>query len=157
MTTKPANKASPAAKDVLAGILKAARDKYENDPFLETQKGVDIEVDGVGTFTILRAHGRNQKFITAYREKVVPYQDSPEAKAVKGDDPKLEALNRDVFAETIIIGLKDVAGNKVEYNAATKAAVKELLAVTPDLYTLLQAEALTGANFRKRYEAEEKN
>ncbi|MGI4886099.1 MAG: hypothetical protein ACRYFR_14175 [Janthinobacterium lividum] len=146
------------AAALLAGILKAARDKYETDPVLETTKGIDVEVDGVGTFTVLRAHGRNQNFIKAYRDKVLPYTESAEAKAIKGDDPKLEALNREVFAETVIVGLKDRDGHAVEYNEDVRAAVIDLLAVTPDLYTLLQSEAVTAANFLKRpQEVEEKN
>lgn len=144
--------------DLLAGILQAARDKYETDPVLETDKGIDVEVDNVGTFTVLRAHGRNQKFIKAYREKVLPYTESAEAKAIKGDDPKLEALNREVFAETVIVGLKDAAGNVVYYNDTARAAVVELLLITPDLYNLLQTESVTAANFLKRQQqAEEKN
>ena len=153
-------KASPkVATDLLNQFVKGLRDKFETDTALETEKGVAVEIDGIGTFTILRAHARNQKFIKAYREKVTPYLETAEAKAKKEDEPdlKLEQLNRDVFVETVIVGLKTVDGQTIPYDDNAKAAVKELLSVTPDLYALLQSEAMTASNFRKRYEAEEKN
>ena len=146
-------------KDALSDFLKVARDRYETDVSLENEKGVDIKVEGVGTFTALRAHTRNPKFIKGYREQVMPYADSAEAKAVKkGDaDPKLEQLSRDLFADVIIVGLKDAKGNKIPYDDKAREAVKALLSDTPDLYLLLQSEAMNAENFRKHYKAEEKN
>ncbi|WP_135436071.1 hypothetical protein [Hymenobacter fodinae] len=159
MTTKK-NKASPqAAQDLLGSFISGLRDKFETDPVLETEKGVDIEVEGYGTFTILRGHSRNQKFIKAFRETVVPYMESKEAKEKPKDqpDPELIARNRQVFAEAIIVGLKTQDGQAIPYDDAAKQEVKQLLIDAPDLYELLDTEAANAANFRKRYEAEEKN
>jgi hypothetical protein len=159
MTRRTIPSSQKAAQDLLGQFVKGLRDKFETDTELETSKGVAVEIDGIGTFTILRAHARNQKFIKAYRDKVSPYLESSEAKNKKEDeaDKKLEELNREIFVETVIIGLKNVDGQVIPYDDDAKSAVKELLAVTPDLYTLLQNEAMTASNFRKRYEAEEKN
>lgn len=158
--TKKATSSPAAAQDLLSQFVNGMRGKFETDPVLETEKGVDIEVEGYGTFTILRANSRNKNFIEAYRAKVAPYEDSPAAKALekaKKDDPIKAQLNREVFAETLIIGLKTADGQSIPYDDQAKAAVAELLKNAPDLYAQLQSDAVNADNFRKQVEAEEKN
>lgn len=148
-------KASPAvAQDLLASFVGGLLNKFETDKALETEKGVDIEVKGYGTFTVLRQHARNQKWVNAYRERVLPYLNSLPKKPTEAQENRFKELELQVFADFIIVGLKTTDGQVIDYDDKAKTAIAALLAKTPDLYDLLKADAADADNFRL---VEEKN
>jgi len=150
-TTKSvSNTPLPDKVDALTAMMTLARKLHETDPKLELEKGIDIEVAAVGTFTILRTTQRNTKWTDAIRTRFAPHIDST-------DHEFRKSIEIGIFADTVVIGLKSADGEVITYNDKAKRAVKELLIATPDLYEFLQIKANDGSNFLKAYEAEAKN
>lgn len=158
---RPSKKAAAADKaatnapatepvDPLAAFVAAGLNKFETDADLELTKGVDVEVEGVGTFTILRMTLRNKPWTEALRTRYTPYSDS------KDEDFK-KSIEIGIFADTLIVGLKNAEGKTIPYNEKAKRAVRDLLEKTPDLYEFLERRANNGATFLKKHEAEAKN
>lgn len=137
-------------KDLIEGLINAALKRYETDKELENEKGIDVEVSGVGTFTILRASLRNKKYADAIRKRMAPHIDSK-------DEELLNEINLQVFVDTIIVGLKSADGQVIEYNDEAKRSISKLLKNAPDLLVYLQTQSEKSTNFLKSYEAEAKN
>ena len=148
-TKKNAEPVNALAVDPLQQILAAARKNWETDADLET-KGIDIEVDKVGTFTVIRTTVRNKAWIKEVKKRYAPHGEIT-------DEELRKSIDIGIFADTVIVGLKTLDGKTVPYDSKAKQAVKEMLTNIPDLYDLLQFKAADATNFLKSYEAEAKN
>ena len=78
----------------------------------------------------------------------------------QGDKDEAEAtrMMAEIYAETVIVGLKSADGIVIPYDAKAKKGITGLFVSAPDLFTKIQADASDAANYRKkRTEAEAKN
>ena len=124
-------------------------DTYGTDNNLESGQGVDIAYP-FGTFTIHRAGGTNKKFSTVFNAKLKPHIRKHD-QGILEDEIK-ERILIETYAETVIIGWKDVhdrAGKKMSFNV--KNCVK-LLTDLPDLFTDIQLQAADFATFKGEQE-----
>ncbi len=130
-------------------------DVYETDENLESGQGVEAEYP-FGTFIINRAGGMNKKFSRVFNAKLKPHRRKYE-QGVLEDDIQ-ERILAETYAETVILGWKDVHdrnGKKLTFNV--KNCVKLLLDL-PDFFAELQNQANSFATFKADQEnIEEKN
>ena len=159
MTTKNKPKASPAvAKDLLSGFLETLHQGFETDTNLEASAGVAFDYGRYGTFILRRAVHRNHPYAKAMKEKVLPYLETRGELADGEDDTGANKLMAEIYAETVIVGLKTADGQKIAYDDAAKKGLVKLFVAAPDLFTKIQNDASEAANFRKKKtEAEAKN
>lgn len=125
-------------------------DIYETDETLESGKGVEVEYP-FGTFIINRAGGANKKFAKVFNEKLKPHMRKHQ-QGILEDEIK-EKILAETYAQTVIIGWKNVHdrdGKKL--NFSFKNCVK-LLTDLPDLFTDLQLQANDFATFKAEQES----
>jgi hypothetical protein len=115
--------------------------------------GVDIEFaeavneDGsIPTFTLSRMGKSNKKYAKAIEAASRPYRRQIELGTMKPEVS--ERIFLEVFAETILVGWKNVYaedGSDLKYS---KDAAIALMSALPDVYDRLQLESTIASNFR---------
>jgi hypothetical protein len=104
-------------------------------------KGASIEI------TIARAGGANKQYSKTLEHKTKPYRRMIQAGTM--DQKVGEQIMREVYAETVILGWKNVEdedGNELEF---TKENVVKVLNDLPDLFRDIQEQANSLAVFRQ--------
>ena len=107
------------------------------------KEGVWIEYEGdtpedTYGFLVARAGGANTKF-----NKVMERLTKPKRRAIQTETitmPQLEAITREVYAEAVVLGwrnIKDEAGNIIQHS---KEACMELFVKLPDLFSDIQSQ-----------------
>lgn len=124
-----------------------------SDPEKETGKGIDYNFLPYGILVIHRAGPMNKAYQSLVREKY-------EQNNRNIDDKVSNQIMAEVYAKTIVIGIKTADGAPVSYGKKEQEALAEVLA-RPDMYDIfsgLQLAANDAANFRKeKIKADAKN
>ncbi len=114
---------------------------------LEAGKGVDLDYGKSGVITIHRAGGSNQKYSKVASAKLKPYARQLHTKTA---DPKvIERVMAEIYAESVIIGWKNVKDSEGKAMSFTKANVVKLLTDLPELFADIQRAADDVALFRE--------
>jgi hypothetical protein len=142
----------------LKNFLQTLEDGFATDLNLEAKEGVEFDYGRFGRFVCRRAVHRNAGYAKAMKEKLLPYIEA-RGNAVEGeDDPVANRKMAEVYADTIIIGIKTSEGESIPYNDEAKKGLVEVFLKCPDMFMKLQADVSDAANYRrKRVEAEAKN
>jgi hypothetical protein len=134
-------------------FFNALVENFASDPDKETGKGIEYNFLPHGILMIHRAGNMNK----AYNKLLL--QKSEEMRGQNNDDLANKYF-AEVYAKTIIVGLKTPDGTPVTYGKAEQDAISEILARPDmtDIFTGIREAAQNAANFRKeRIEADAKN
>lgn len=115
-----------------------------SDPDKETGRGIEYNFLPFGVLMIHRAGPMNRAYQAMVREKY-------EQNNRNVTDEMASKIMAEVYANTIIVGIKTPDGAFVKYGNAEKSALAEILA-RPDMHDVfsgLQLAANDAANFRK--------
>lgn len=130
-------------------------DLFDTDDNLETGAGVALDYPGF-SITIHRAGGANKKFSRVLTEKFKPHRRKHESGVLEEDIAN--RILAEAFAETVIIGWKDVKGRDGKPLSFTKTNCIKLLIDLPELFKDIQEQASNFATFKQEVEEiEEKN
>lgn len=137
------------AKNFFAALV----NNLASDPDKETGKGIDYNFLPYGILVIHRAGPMNKAYQSLAREKY-------EQRNGKIDDAESLSIMAEIYAKTIITGMKKPDGTPVPYGKKEQEALAEILS-RPDMYDIfsgLQLAAGDAANFRKeKIKADAKN
>lgn len=134
-------------------FMQALVDNLASDPDKETGKGIEYNFLPYGIVTIHRAGSMNKAF-----QKMM-LQKNEEMRGQKDDELATKVI-AEVYAKTVIVGLKTPDGTPVPYGKAEQEAFAEILARSDmaDILRGIQDASVNAANFRKdRIEADSKN
>lgn len=130
-------------------------DLYETDPELESGKGVEIPYKGFSV-TIHRAGGANRRYQKVLNEKMELVRNNATDGTLSDEDAL--RISAEVYAETIIIGWKNVKDRDGKPLKFSKENVVKVLTDLPDFFQDIQFKANSLAQFKKkRIEADAKN
>jgi len=132
--------------------MKNLYDQFETDPAIE-KSGVWIEY-GVGTdeepaprFLIARAGGANLAFQKMMEAKAKPIRRQLQNDLV--ETAQLQALEREVFAQTVVLSWQNVTDRQGNPIVFSKNAVVQLFKELPDLFQDIREQANRAALYRK--------
>lgn len=134
-------------------FLQALVDNLASDPDKETGKGIEYNFLPYGILMIHRAGPMNK----AYQKMMLKKHE--EMRGQQDDDLATQAI-AEVYAKTIIVGIKTPDGKEMPYGEEEQAAFAEILARKDmaDVLIGIQEAAQNAANFRKeRIQANSKN
>jgi hypothetical protein len=130
-------------------------DIFETSKNLESGQGITLKYPGF-SIVIHRAGGSNKKFALALSQKMKPYRQQFERGIM--DDETSARILIEAYAESVVVGWKDVkdrAGKNIPFN---KENVIKLFTDLPDLFNDVKEQAANVAIFREEQEkADEKN
>jgi hypothetical protein len=118
---------------------------FATDTSLE-KTGIELQYGSI-VIRIARAGGGNAKFNRVLEAKVKPVRRMIQTETLPPD--QLEALMREVYADSVILGwsgVTDAEGKTLEF---TKPNVIKVLSELPDLFEDIKAQANKAALFRK--------
>lgn len=148
MTAKAKKKAatSKALFNAMISTLQVDADKA-------TGRGIEFIIPGICTLMIHYAGPSNAAYIKATKDALERAGDR------KNLTPEqMEQFLADLYAKHVIVGLKDVIGNDVPYDADAQTECAAMLMKLPEIFTLLREAAQNAAHFRaKQTEAAAKN
>lgn len=134
--------------------LSTLRKMFQTDAKLESE-GIDLNYGpaddanpeaGDVIIRIRRAGGANKEYSKALTSKMRPYRKQVEAGTL--DNGVAERVLREVYAETVVIGWKNVKGEDGKDIPFSADAVKDLFSDMPDLFVDVQTQATQMALFR---------
>lgn len=140
-------------EDFAKNFLKSLVDNFGTDANKETGKGIEYNFLPYGILTIHRAGSMNK----AYQKLILKKFD--EMRGQQDEELAKKAI-AEVYAKTVIVGLKTPDGKPVPYGKDEQEAFAEILARNDmsDVLSGIQEAAQNAANFRKdRIEANSKN
>lgn len=128
-------------------------EQFGSDTSLE-RSGVWVDI-GTAKFKLARAGGANDDFLKLVRKRMAPFKRAIEAGSL--DEGFAKKIQREVFAETVVLGWKNVFGPDGEIPYSRENCI-DLLEKLPNLMTELQRLADTFETFRQEnLEADAKN
>ena len=147
------NTQKPADDNFAQNFINALVENMASDPNKETGSGIEYNFLPFGILMINRAGAINRAYQSMVREKY-------EQNNRNVTDELANKIMAEVYAKTIIVGIKTPDGTPVKYGKAEQEQFADLLA-RPDMYDVfsgLQSAANEAANFRKeRIKADAKN
>lgn len=153
MTSKKTTTAAETDPNFAKNFFAALVDNLAADPNKETGQGIDYNFLPFGILVIHRAGPMNKAYQSLVREKY-------EQNRSNTDDAAANKIMAEVYAKTIVVGLKTPDGLPVPYGRAEQDQLAQVLA-RPDMYDTfagLQLAANEAANFRReRIKADAKN
>lgn len=136
-----------------AAVVSALFAAFATDKNLE-KTGIDlqfgfVERDGQTVpveITIARAGGANTRFDKVFEHKTKPYKRMIQTDSL---DPEIgKKIMRETYAETVILGWKNVQNIEGEFLDFTNKNVIEIMEQLPDLFQEIQVNANKAALFR---------
>lgn len=135
--------------------MKSPYDFFKTDKDLETGKGVELDY-GAFSITIHRAGGQNAKFASVTMAKMAPHRRKLQSGSL--DEDVGRRLMAEIYAESVIIGWKNVVDEAGKPLPFTKENCVKLLLDLPEFFSDIQEQAQNMANFRaEALEKEAKN
>lgn len=126
--------------------MKSPYEMFETDPDAEKEKGVEVDF-GSFQITLLRAGGANKKYANVLNAKIQPVRRRMQNGSLS--DEESAKLYAEIYADSIIIGWKNVRDRKGKVIPYNRENVIKLLLDLPELFRDIEARANSFANFRK--------
>lgn len=132
-----------------------AYEMFKTDDKKEQEVGVVLDY-GEFQIHIVRAGGSNKKFAQTLQRKMKPYRRQVETDTMA--DGIAEKLLAEAYAETVILGWKNVKDREGKIMECTRENVVKLLLDLPELFKDIQTQANNVSLFRsEEKEADVKN
>jgi hypothetical protein len=125
--------------------------QFAYSPKLEAE-GVEVKyspnADGtIPTFTILRTHGRNQRFMQAWSKHAEPFEKARQKG--KMTDEQARQININVFIDGLLVGFANVQDEN-SIMIIDNTGIAELFNKLPDLFEDLQQRSVAAGTFQEQ-------